>query len=147
MTPERHVHPLAPEEHAEVVLAVQARIGVLPEGDDDRGQARERLVGALEKLERHWCPWCPGETRNLYAIAYNVVVNQGSGRLASVVLASLQRTIPSTTDAVEQHFRETNDWQAKQPVCAWLDGCRIGPGGRWHDPECPVEKANRRPTS
>lgn len=135
---ERHVHPLTPEEHVEVVLAVKAMIDVLPEGDDMRGEARDRLVSAVAKLEAHWCAWCPNEIRGIYAEAYNVVVNQGSARLAKK-LASLTRYIPYATRGVDDHFRETNEWHAKQPTCTWLDGCRIGPGGRSHDPACPVE--------
>jgi len=141
--PERYVHPLTQEEHFEVVLAVKALMDVLPPGDDLRGEARARLESALQKLEAHWCPWCPAECRDLYAQAYNVVVNQGSERLGKK-LASLTRSIPFRTRAVDEHFRETNEWNAKQPICTWLEGCRIGPGGRWHDPECPVETANRR---
>lgn len=142
----RHVHPLTQEEHFEVVLAVKAMIDVLPEGNDRRGEARARLVSALDRLERHWCPWCPMEIRGLYAEAYNVVVNQGSERLRKK-LASLTAYIPHATRQVEEHFRETNKWQAKQPICMWLPGCQVRPGGRFHDPDCPVEIAAREARS
>lgn len=136
---DRHVHPLTAEEHAEVIFAVQVMISALPEGDDERGVARARLVEALAKLEAHWCAWCPVEVRDLYANAYNAFVNYGSGRERKK-MGDLQRCLTSREPEVEQHFRDTNEWNAKQPLCARLPGCQIRPAGRFHDAECPVEK-------
>lgn len=149
---ERYVHPLTPEEHAEVVLAVKVMIDVLPSEEafdgldimgDARTEARTRLVSALDKLEAHWCAWCPLEVRDLAAVAHNAAVNSGNER-ARKKMGDLFRALNAYEPIRDAHFRAINEWDAKQPLCDRLPGCGIKPGGHFHDPECAVEKSRRR---
>lgn len=137
-----HLHPLTAEELAEVKIAVRALIDVLPPGDDERGKARALLMSASEKLDRHWCAWCPSEIRDLSAVAYNAVVNQGSGRFLRK-MGDLQRAVNRYRPPVEEHFRAINEFEARQPRCSQLEGCEIRPGGAFHNAECAVEKTRR----
>lgn len=149
---QRYVHPLTPEEHFEVVAAVKAMIDVLPSEEafdrlgisgDVRTEARSLLVSALGKLEAHWCAWCPVEVRDLAAVAHNAVVNYGNESERKKMRALLQ-AINDYEPIRDAHFRAIDEWDAKQPICDRLPGCRIRPGGHFHDPECAVEKAHRR---
>jgi hypothetical protein len=132
---EVYLHPVTYEERAEIILAVKAMIDVLPEGDDMRGQARERLVSSLTKLEAHWCAWCPVEVRDLTAVAHNAVVNHGTER-GRRKMGDLARTVTHYRKPLDEHFRDSRTTQARRDDCTH-DGCEIRPGGTFHHGSCP----------
>ncbi len=135
MTENIYLHPLTSTELFEVKAAVDAMIEVLPEGDDERGQARVALVSAREKLDRHWCAWCPVDVRDLAANAHNAFVNHGSGR-AQKKMADLGHAINHYQRDIDAHFAAVFP-DSLAPRCAHLVGCETRPGGTWHDTACP----------